>query len=122
MIININKQEGNNNMDVNAKRQHEKEIMEKMIHIYCRGNHGTKKGELCSECQKLLEYSRMRTEKCPFMAQKSFCSACKVHCYSKEMKENVKKVMKYSGPRMMFVNPGLTIKHMMVSIKSKKKA
>ena len=46
-------------MDVNAKRQHEKEVVEKMIHIYCRGNHGTMKGELCSECQELLDYAKV---------------------------------------------------------------
>ena len=108
-------------MDGNAKRQQEKEVVEKMIHIYCRGNHGTMKGELCSECQELLDYAKVRTEKCPFMAQKAFCSACKVHCYSKDMKAKVKKVMKYSGPRMMFVNPCLTIKHAVISFKSRHK-
>ena len=33
---------------------------------------------------------------------KDICSACKVHCYSKEMQEKIKEVMKYAGPRMLF--------------------
>lgn len=108
-------------MDVNEKRQHEKDIVDKMIHIYCRGKHDTKKGELCSECQELLDYAKVRIEKCPFMKEKTFCSACKVHCYRKDMKERVRNVMKYSGPRMLFVNPGLVIKHAVISFKSRHK-
>ena len=67
-----------------------------MIGIYCRGVHGTKRGELCEACRQLQAYADLRTEKCPFMETKTFCSACKVHCYSKEMQEKICEVMKYA--------------------------
>ena len=87
-------------VDINKKREKEKKTLRVMIGVYCRGKH-KHKGELCPECQKLLDYALLRTEKCPFMETKTFCSACKVHCYSKEMQEKIKEVMKYAGPRML---------------------
>ena len=66
------------NTDISRKREQEKEMVTQMIQLYCRGNHHT--GSLmCSECQKLAEYASMRSDKCPFMETKTFCSNCKVH-------------------------------------------
>jgi hypothetical protein len=38
----------------------EKKIVREMITLYCNGNHGTKKGSLCPECESLLAYSWQR--------------------------------------------------------------
>lgn len=103
-------------MDIEKKRQHEIEIMDVMIRIYCKGNHKTK-GGLCPECEELFNYATARTQKCPFMAEKTFCSACKVHCYQPKMREKVCMVMKYSGPRMMLHHPILAIRHALVTLK-----
>ena len=81
-----------------------------MIAVYCRGKHGKKKS-LCPECRELTEYAIDRTEKCPFMETKTFCSKCKTHCYKPEMRERIKKVMRYSGPRMIFYSPVMAVKH-----------
>ena len=105
-------------VDINKKREKEKKTLRVMIGVYCRGKH---KGELCPECQKLLDYALLRTEKCPFMETKTFCSACKVHCYSKEMQEKIKEVMKYAGPRMLFYHPLQALDHMWVTMKGKMK-
>ena len=67
-------------VDINKKREKEKKTLRVMIGVYCRGKH-KHKGELCPECQKLLDYALLRTEKCPFMETKTFCSNCSVHCY-----------------------------------------
>ena len=75
--------------EIEQKRAGEKETVDCMIGIYCRGVHGTKRGELCEACCQLQAYADLRTEKCPFMETKTFCSACKVHCYSKEMQEKI---------------------------------
>ncbi|MFR1884716.1 MAG: nitrous oxide-stimulated promoter family protein [Blautia sp.] len=45
---------------------------------------------------RIEEYARKQTDKCPFIKPKTFCSACKVHCYSEEMKRCDKEVMKYA--------------------------
>ena len=88
----------------------EKEVVEKMIGIYCKGKHGTK-GGLCPDCQELSQYANMRLTYCRYGEEKSFCSKCPTHCYSPEKKEKIKVVMAYSGPRMLLHSPILTIKH-----------
>lgn len=103
------------------KRVDEKKLVTTMIEIYCRGNHGSKKGELCSECRELADYAGLRISKCPFMETKTFCSACKVHCYKPEMREKIREVMKYSGRRMLFSHPYLTIKHGVITLKNIRK-
>lgn len=107
--------------EIQEKRKREIETVSSMIEIYCHGNHGTKRGTLCEQCEKLKEYTTARTMHCPFMETKTFCSACKVHCYSKEMQEEIRKVMRYAGPRMLFVHPVLTLRHAKVTLQNKRK-
>lgn len=105
--------------DIANKRKAEKELVSWMIRNYCKGNH-LKKGYPCKECQELIDYASMRSDKCPFMETKSFCSNCKVHCYKPEMREKIKKVMRYSGPRMLLTHPVLLIKHVYLNRKRAK--
>lgn len=104
-------------MDINKKREDEKEMVSLMIRLYCRKNHKTK--ELCSECAELDRYARERSDRCPFMENKTFCSNCKVHCYKPEMREKIRRVMRFSGPRMMLYHPIMAIKHLIITKKSK---
>ena len=106
-------------MNTSQKREREKEVVSLMIRLYCKKKHHTKNG-LCEECGKLKEYARMRSEKCPFMETKTFCSNCKVHCYKPEMREKIREVMRFSGPRMMFYHPVLAIRHVIESKKERK--
>lgn len=87
----------------------EKKIVYKMILIYCKGHKHDKK--LCSECSALVEYAHKRLDACKFGNDKTFCSKCNVHCYKPEMRDSIKKVMRYSGPRILFYNPIMAIKH-----------
>lgn len=94
---------------VTKRIEQEKKIVYKMISTYCKGHkHGKM---LCSECSELVEYAHKRLDACKFGNDKTFCSKCKVHCYKPEMRESIKRVMKYSGPRMIFHNPVMVIKH-----------
>ena len=106
-------------MTTEQKRAHEKQTVDLMIEIYCHGKHHTKNHTLCQECLELTDYCNVRTDKCPFMETKTFCSACKVHCYAKDKKEKIREVMRYSGPRMMLYHPVLAIKHAIVTLKMK---
>ncbi len=92
------------------KREDEIRIAEQMIRIYCHGRHHTADG-LCDSCRKLLEYTAERTMGCPRMAEKTFCSACPVHCYKPDKREEIRVVMRYAGPRMLFHHPVLLIRH-----------
>ncbi|MBQ9988063.1 MAG: nitrous oxide-stimulated promoter family protein [Erysipelotrichales bacterium] len=94
---------------VEKKRNKEKELITEMISMYCKGEHQGK--ELCPRCEALLQYAYKRLDLCPFMATKTFCSKCKVHCYRDEYREQIKAVMRYSGPRLIFTHPILLLKH-----------
>lgn len=103
-----------------TKRQREKQTVSLMIHLYCKKNHGTKK-ELCESCKALEEYAMKRSDKCPFMETKTFCSNCKVHCYKADMRERIREVMRFSGPRMITRHPVMAVRHLIESKREKKR-
>lgn len=105
---------------VESKREREKRTVALMIRIYCRKNHGTKKS-LCPECEALLQYATQRSDKCPFMETKTFCSNCRVHCYKPEMREKIRAVMRFSGPRMICYHPIMAVRHVVESKKEKRR-
>ena len=76
--------------NLDQKRADEKMLVSEMIALYCRRQHKTPKGSLCPECRQLHDYALTRIDKCPFMETKTFCSACKVHCYKPEMRERIR--------------------------------
>jgi hypothetical protein len=98
------------------KREHEIQIVSQMIDLYYK-KHGTSQ-----EGKELKDYAALRVNKCPFIETKTFCSQCKVHCYTPVMREKIRCVMRYAGPRMLFYHPILTIKHGYYSLCDKIKA
>lgn len=92
---------------------HEYQTIEAMVRLYCKKSHGRK--SLCSDCAKLLAYAGQRIEKCPFGVDKPTCEKCTVHCYKPEMRQRVKDVMRFSGPRMLSRHPVLAIRHLIRS-------
>ena len=106
--------------DLAVKREREKALVSEMIALYCKKRHGTK-GGLCPECAALAAYARERSEKCPFMETKTFCSNCRVHCYRLEMREKIRAVMRFSGPRMMLCHPVPALRHVVEEQKEKRR-
>ena len=107
-----------------AKRKKEQLVVEEMIRLYCRKHHGEydrKTGRMCPACRQLSDYARLRSEKCPFMEEKTFCSNCKVHCYKPEMREKIRQVMRFSGPRMLLCHPFPAVWHVVCSVREKRK-
>lgn len=107
-------------MSADKKREREKKTVLLMIRLYCRKKHGTK-AEPCPDCKALSEYAARRSDNCPFMESKTFCSNCKVHCYKPEMREKIREVMRYSGPRMIIHHPIMAIRHVVESKKEKRR-
>lgn len=107
--------------NIEKKREKEKELVSYMITYYCHKKHKTKGKNLCSECSELNDYARLRSDKCPFMETKTFCSNCRVHCYKPDMKAKIKDVMRFSGPRMIFHHPIKAINHVIQTKKEKKR-
>ncbi len=87
----------------------EKKTVSAMVEIYCRGNHGAL--TVCEDCRELLAYSKNRLDKCVFSEAKPTCAKCRVHCYESGMRERMRAVMRYSGPRMVIRHPVLTVLH-----------
>jgi len=93
-----------------SRIKREKKTLKAMIRIYCRGSHATSE-HLCQDCIELQEYALARLEKCPFGASKGACSQCPIHCYKPDMKNKIRVVMRYSGPRMLFPHPLFFLYH-----------
>jgi hypothetical protein len=108
--------------------------------IYCRGVHpglvraplvsdGTDLGvygrrvpDVCDECADLLRYAEKRRAYCP-KDPKPFCSVCDTHCYSAQMSDRMREVMRYAGPRSMFHGYAIAgIKHVLAERAAKRAA
>ena len=89
----------------------EKKTVAIMIDFYCKRNHKLNDGILCSDCAELKIYATERLDKCTFGDNKPACSKCTVHCYKPFMRERIRVIMRYSGPRMIYAFPLHYIKH-----------
>ncbi len=90
----------------------ERKTVEGMIRIYCRDKHPG--GSVpCSDCREVLNHAWRRLEKCPFQEGKTTCVRCPVHCFTPAMREKIRAVMRYAGPRMTFRHPLLALRHLL---------
>lgn len=88
----------------------EKRTVTAMVAMYCRAHHGAR-GAPCGECAELLEYAHARLDRCRFGEGKPTCGRCAVHCYRPDMRERVRAVMRWSGPRMLLRHPVMAVRH-----------
>ncbi|MFH0914897.1 MAG: nitrous oxide-stimulated promoter family protein [bacterium] len=112
-----------------SRLQREQHTLSAMIGLYCRDHHGEttssfdqvrgdgraatgSDASLCSECGPLLAYAERRVARCRFGDQKPTCARCTVHCYAPVMRERIRVVMRYSGPRMTTRHPLLALAHL----------
>lgn len=107
-------------MDTQTKREREKRMVSQMIALYCRKKHHTR-GDLCPQCAALDAYARMRSDLCPFMETKTFCSNCRVHCYRPDMRARIREVMRFCGPRMILHHPVAAIRHVVETRKEQRR-
>ena len=67
------------------------------------------------EKQQAIEDKRLKELKTVRkMIEKAFCAMCKTHCYAPTYRERIKEVMRYSGPRMLWIHPIMTIRHILL--------
>ena len=90
----------------------EEKTVAAMIALYCRDHHATV-DSLCAECEALLDYAHARLEHCPYQERKSTCAKCPIHCYKPAMRERMRAVMRYAGPRMLFRHPLMAVLHLL---------
>ena len=97
----------------NDRINRETKTISAMISLYCKNHHDESNGGICDECKHIQEYAVKRLQRCPFIANKPTCAKCLVHCYNKDMKNKVKLIMRYSGPRLLMFHPILAIRHLL---------
>lgn len=99
---------------VKKKIEYEKKVIEKMIRLYCHKKEGN--SDLCPSCVELLKYSCDRLDKCRYGNNKLACKKCPVHCYHPDMKEKIRAVMRFAGPRMIIYHPIDAVRHFLINI------
>ena len=97
--------------DVARKRADEIRLVSEMVSLYCRGHRHASKAP-CPDCAELIDYCTTRINRCPREKEKTFCSACPHPCYRPDMRERIREVMRWSGPRMLFVHPTIAVRHL----------
>jgi hypothetical protein len=90
--------------------EQERRTAKAMVEIYCEAHHGP--NGPCADCAELVSYVYERLARCPFGDDKPTCFNCPVHCYRKDRREQIRDVMRFSGPRMMKRHPFLAILHL----------
>lgn len=102
------------------RRKREEKTVSQMIALYCAGNHADAPKTstavcdepVCAQCAELDAYAALRTQRCRKMDVKTSCDACENHCYKPQMREKIRTVMRYSGPRMLGKHPIAAIRHL----------
>jgi hypothetical protein len=102
------------NKFASERLRRERQTIAAMLQIYC-GNRHRSRGNLCGECQGLLDYATLRLERCRFGVEKPACVKCPVHCYLPKQREQIKEVMRYAGPKMLWRHPILSLFHLLDS-------
>jgi hypothetical protein len=93
------------------RRARELKTIETMIRMYCTHHHA--RATPCEECNDLFDYAQRRLERCVFGDAKPACANCVVHCYKADMREKIRQVMRWAGPRMMLRHPILAVSHVL---------
>jgi len=98
-----------------VRRVRELKTIEVMINMYCAAHHdGIPR---CADCNDLFDYAQRRLQRCVFGDAKPNCAKCVVHCYTRDMREKIRVVMRWAGPRMLLRHPVLGIRHLLADRK-----
>jgi hypothetical protein len=83
-----------------------------MLRIYCRAQHGGGR-KLCEACTQLHTYAFRRLDQCPYGGDKPVCADCPIHCYRADRRQQIRAVMRYAGPRMLWRHPWIALRHLL---------
>ncbi|HEY9551609.1 MAG TPA: nitrous oxide-stimulated promoter family protein [Prevotella sp.] len=91
------------------KIEHEKRIVAQMILLYCKHKLGCK--ELPQEYADLTVYCHRRLDNCRWKDRKPSCKRCPIHCYAPHKREQIRRIMRWAGPRMVLYMPMEFLRH-----------
>ena len=95
--------------------EREKKTVQKMIDIYCR--HHLKEKQTPDEYLHLAQYACHRLDNCKYGEKKTACKNCPTHCYAPKEREEIKAVMRWTGPRMIWYAPKDAVLHAFFKVK-----
>lgn len=93
------------------KIEKDKRIVRQMIALYCRHHLG--EATVPERYQRLADYACRRLDGCKFGDKKKACKYCPIHCYAPKQREEIRKIMRWAGPRMIFYSPKAAIMHLL---------
>jgi len=99
-----------------TRLERENKTIKTMIKLYCKKFH-TPKFEFCQDCADLFNYAEKRLKNCRFGEDKPICEKCPIHCYKSDMRTKIRKIMRYSGPRMIYTHPIMGFRHLFKKLK-----
>ncbi|CDL14910.1 FIG00731873: hypothetical protein [Klebsiella pneumoniae IS46] len=91
--------------------EREKMTIQRMIALYQRRSPEAQADD--AHYQALNAYADKRLDKCVFGENKPACKQCPVHCYQPAKREEMKQIMRWAGPRMLWRHPILTVRHLL---------
>ncbi len=101
-----------------ANIQREQRTLAKFIEVYCHDQHKPAEAariplgsvdvqeiighipRLCPQCARLLAHAMIKRQNCP-MVPKPMCKHCPKHCYAPAYRQQIRKVMAYSGRKLV---------------------
>lgn len=99
-----------------SRIEREKQTVRKMIGLYCR--HHLRQDMMPEDYRLLGDYACQRLDHCPFGEKKKTCRKCLVHCYAPKEQQQIREVMRWAGPRMIWYAPKEAIVHVWHQLKS----
>ena len=93
-----------------SRIEREKRVVSSMIKLYCR--HKLHMTEVSEKYRQLEEYAHHRLDGCKFGEQKPACKRCPIHCYKPAMRDTMREIMRWSGPRMLIYDPIAALRHL----------
>jgi len=93
-----------------SQKDLDKKTVESMIRLYCK--HQLKTEELPEKYQELIHYANHRLDHCSWGKEKPPCKDCPHHCYAPEQRREIRKIMRWAGPRMLFWSPKAAFRHL----------
>ena len=105
-------------MALSRKERRDIRVLIRFVHTFCLEKHRgdlkkpfsppfeevtslSRRGmQLCESCSELLTYGIRKRFRCPYNP-KPMCKKCETQCYSRNYREKVREVMRFSGPRLI---------------------
>jgi hypothetical protein len=82
-----------------------------MVKLYCKRK--LHLPAIDDEHKALITYAHKRLDGCKFGEKKTACQHCHIHCYKPDMREKIRSIMRWAGPRMIIYDPIAAIKHLL---------